>query len=64
MRFGSRHIEEVEGEETGARRTYWWCSGPALAEMLLHAGFRDVEVLPQFELPPTSHPVVVAHARP
>jgi tRNA (mo5U34)-methyltransferase len=64
VRFGNRREEEERGVPLGSRLGYWWMTGAALEDMLLHAGFRDVEVLPGFELPPTGHPVVVAHAWP
>jgi hypothetical protein len=64
LRFGSRVYEEPVGEPIGTKRTYWWLTSAALAEMLEHAGFRDVKVLDPFELPPTDFPVLVAHARP
>lgn len=64
LRFGSRIYEEPDGLDLGSRRTYWWLTGSALAEMLEHAGFRDVEVGEPFGLPPTDFPVIVAHARP
>ncbi|MFL5844069.1 MAG: class I SAM-dependent methyltransferase [Solirubrobacteraceae bacterium] len=64
VRFGARGVEEANGEPIGSRRTYWWFTPAALAEMLAHAGFRDVEIREPFALPPTGLPVAVAHARP
>ena len=64
LRFGSWDVEQELGVPRGTARTYWRLTGPALQAMLEHAGFRDVDVLPQFELPPIGHHALVAHARP
>jgi tRNA (mo5U34)-methyltransferase len=64
LRFGSRAHEEAHGLALGSAVTFWRMNGCALAELMEHAGFGTVELKPTFELPPTGHPVVVAHGRP
>jgi tRNA (mo5U34)-methyltransferase len=60
VRFGTREFENVPGEKV----TYWWLTPRALEDMLLYAGFEEVEHRGTFELPPTGMPTVAAIARP
>jgi tRNA (mo5U34)-methyltransferase len=63
LRFGSREHEELHGLPLGSAFTYWRMTRAALAELMAHAGFDDLEVLPSFELPPIGHTAAVVHGR-
>jgi tRNA (mo5U34)-methyltransferase len=60
VRFGARDLEDVPGEKV----TYWWLTPRALEDMLLYAGFEEVEHRGTFEVPPTGMPTAAAIAHP